>query len=314
MCSTSTPAQGDLDALASLDRKLSLIHDCVAAVVHSLSTGLYLYGTGGLGKSYSVHRQLEGMVDNFHLLNTRITAKGLFVALEKHPDGIHVLEDVERLTDDRDAQSVLRSALWAQPGKDRVATWVTAEGERRCVFRGGVIMLANRALNDLPELRALMTRIAVHKVEITDREMSAQMRRIAGEGFERGRHKLTPEESLGVCDFLIAECKKAQYPPDLRLFDHACLHYIQHKMDISRCHWHDHIVNRIKQSINHFRHGINLLTREERLALDRQTVREIIAETADPKEQVALWTKQTGKSQSTYYARKREVESGEFDL
>jgi hypothetical protein len=53
---------------------------------------------------------------NYRLFNSRVTAKGLFKALEKAPDAVHVPEDMGRLTKDRDARGVLRSALWAQPG------------------------------------------------------------------------------------------------------------------------------------------------------------------------------------------------------
>jgi hypothetical protein len=114
---------------------------------------------------------LKSLSADYRLFNSRMTAKGLFKALEKAPDAVHVLEDMERLTRDRDAQGVLRSALWAQPGHDRAVTWTTATGgEERFVFRGGVIMIANAPLADLPELRALATRIALVKLDVSDAE------------------------------------------------------------------------------------------------------------------------------------------------
>jgi len=64
---------------------------------------------------------------------------------------------------DKDAQGVLRSALWSQRGEDgklkRVVTWGTARGIESIVFSGGIIMLSNRPLTDMPELRAIRTRI-----------------------------------------------------------------------------------------------------------------------------------------------------------
>src|SRR6266508_2714949 len=157
----SGPA-ADLGALAALDRKLLLLRDRVTAVAKGYQTGLYIFGAGGLGKSYTVLHQLEHLGVSYTLFNSRMTARGLFRALEKAPDAVHVLEDMERLTKDRDAQGVLRSALWAQPGRDRAVTWTTGTGgEERFPFRGGIILLANRPLADLPELRALANRISV---------------------------------------------------------------------------------------------------------------------------------------------------------
>src|SRR5262249_53563322 len=122
----------------------------------------------------------------YQTYNSRITAKGLFDALDRHPDAIHLIEDVERITSDKDAQSLLRAALWAQPGCERVITWTTAKGGRQTVtFRGGLIMIANRPLADLPELRALATRITVYRLEATDAELAALMRKIAAGGFDR---------------------------------------------------------------------------------------------------------------------------------
>jgi len=120
--------------------------------------GLYLYGSGGVGKSFTILRHLERLEAPHQLFNSRMTAKGLFLALGRAPDLTHVLEDMERLTKDPDAQGVLRSALWSQPGHDRLVTWTTATGGRESfVFRGGLILISNRPLADLPELRALAT-------------------------------------------------------------------------------------------------------------------------------------------------------------
>ena len=152
----------DKDALASLEKKLHLVRDNVTAVAKGYKTCFYLYGTGGMGKSYAVLRHLERLDVSFQLYNSRMTAKGLFQTLKHAPDAIHVLEDMERLTKDPDAQGVLRSALWAQPGHERFVTWTTAsEGAMRFAFRGGLILISNRPLADLPELRAFATRIEV---------------------------------------------------------------------------------------------------------------------------------------------------------
>src|SRR5262249_5243733 len=147
------PRGGEV-ALASLGLKIQLLCDQVTAVVKGLKPGLFLYGPGGVGKSFNVIDQLKRLEAPYQLHNTRMTAKGLFLTLQNAPDMIHVLEDMERITKDADAQGVLRSALWAQPGHDRVVTWTTAtDGAQRFVFRGGLILVSNRPLADLPELK-----------------------------------------------------------------------------------------------------------------------------------------------------------------
>jgi hypothetical protein len=293
---------------------LRLIDDRVTAVVRGYQTGLYLCGAGGLGKSYSVHRQLQLLECDFRSFNSRMTALGLFRALAKAPDSVHVLEDMERMVHDRDAQGVLRSALWSQGDRERVVTWTTSAGEQRLTFRGGIIMLANRPLGDLPELRALASRIAVHKLEISDIEMAAQMKWIAGQGWARYQHKLEAEQCLKVCEHVIAECRRANCPLDLRLLDNGCMDYLLWEAGNSHLDWRDLVATRIEQAAAHFRHEVSTLSREERKAHERDLVWQILQETTNTQERERLWEQRTGKRKSAFYVRKREVESREFDL
>jgi hypothetical protein len=306
--------EADHEALQALDRKLRLIDDRVTAVVRGYQTGLYLCGAGGLGKSYSVFRQLHLLECDFRTYNSRMTALGLFRTLEKAPDSVHVLEDMERITGDRDAQGVLRSALWSQGDRDRVVTWTTSKGEQRVTFRGGIIMLANRPLGDLPELRALASRIAVHRLDISDAEMAAQMRRIAQQGWARYQFKLEAEQSVKVCEYVINECRRANCPLDLRLLDNACTDYLLWEGSNSHLHWNDLVTTRVQQAAVHFRQEVSILSREERKTHERELVRVILTETASPLERERLWEDRTAKRKSAFYARKREVESGEFDV
>ncbi len=299
--------------LATLDAKLRLVDDRVTAVVRGYQTGLYLCGAGGLGKSFSVYRQLQSLETDFRTFNSRMTALGLFRELSKSPDSIHVLEDMERITADRDAQGVLRSALWSQADRDRIVTWITSAGEQRFPFRGGIIMLANRPLGDLPELRALASRISVYKLEITDAEMVAQMRRIASQDWSRYQHRLEADKCSIVAEHVITECRRANCPLDLRLLDNGCLDFLQWESTNSFAHWTDLVTCRVNQAAAHFRHEVSTLSREERKAQERDLVREIIAQSTDAQEREKLWEQRTGKRKSAFYSRKREIESGEFD-
>jgi hypothetical protein len=304
----------DRQHLESLDNKLRMVKDRVRSVVRGYSYGLYLYGAGGLGKTFSVLEELQDLEADFRHFNARMTAKGLFMALYDAPDAVHLLEDMERVMNDRDAQGVLRSALWAQPGKERVVTWTTAEDPKRVTFEGSIIMVANAPMKAMPELRALATRITLHKLEVRDREMAAHMRRIASGGFARGRHTLEAEHCLEVCAYVIQECRTANCPLDLRLLDNSCLDYLQWQSEDASCHWHDLVAQRVRQSAAHFREEVSPLTSEQRRTADRATVRHILQETADAKERVRLWKERTGKGKTAFYRRMREVESGEFGV
>jgi hypothetical protein len=162
--------------LANLESKLQDVRDFVNGIVNKYHAGLYLYGAGGMGKSHCVLSHLDRIGADYRLFNSRMTAKGLCLALERSPDALHVLEDMERITKDADAQGVLRSALWSQPGKPRVVTWTTAKETINFEFRGGLVLISNVPLAEMAELKALATRISVVELTVADSELVALMR------------------------------------------------------------------------------------------------------------------------------------------
>ena len=305
----------DRAALASHQKKMHLVCDHVTAVARGFKTGYFLYGAGGCGKSYAVLRHLESLDVPYQLFNSRMTAKGLFLTLGKAPDAIHVMEDMERLTKDPDAQGVLRSALWAQPGHDRMVTWTTAtDGPMRFPFRGGLILISNRPLADLPELRALATRIEVHRLEITEAELTALMRDLAAKGHRvQDRLVIASEECMKVTEYLLKECRAVGCPLDLRLQQKAFQTYLQFAGDCSVSHWEDLIAASVREATCHFRHEVDTSSPEAKKAKRRNVLREIIGTVADPKEHERVYLEKTGASRADFFRRKREVESGEFD-
>lgn len=305
----------DKRALESVEKKFEVLRDYATSVAKGFKTGLFLYGNGGAGKSYTVLRHLEHLQACYQLWNSRITAKGLFLSLQRAPDAVHVFEDMERLTKDADAQGVLRSALWAQPGHDRVVTWTTAtDGAQRFTFRGGLILISNRPLADLPELRALATRIEVHRLEVSDAELIALMRDLAGRGYRHlDKMVIGPEECLQVTEHLLKECRTAGCPLDLRLQQKSFQTYLQWESDWSSSHWQDLIAASVREATAHFRHQSNTMPREDRRARRRNALRKIMENTVDAKEQERLYVEQTGASRADFFRRKREVDTGDFD-
>jgi hypothetical protein len=282
-------------------------------VVHRHSTGLYIYGAGGIGKSHTVLEHLKKLEAPYRLFNSRMTAKGLFRAMEKGPDMIFVLDDVERLTNDRDAQGVLRSACWAQPGHPRRVTWTTAAGEEAFDFTGAIILLANRKMADLPELRALATRITTMELVVNDDEAVAFLRDFASKGYVRdGKTLIEPEQTREVVEHVISECTAAGHSVDLRLWEGSCQDYLMWARDRCVHEWRDLVTSRIRSVARSIRQ-ISTDTPEEKRRQRRNIVRSILERTNDAKEQIRLYRVEAGAERTDFFDRKREVKSGEFD-
>jgi hypothetical protein len=284
--------------------------------------GLYLWGPGGIGKSYTVFEELKRLEAGgdpqaiHHLYNTRITAKGLFRILEKYPNDILLVEDCERLTQDRDAQGILRSALHAQPGQPRLVTWNTDRECLQCEFNGAIIMLANSPMIALPELKALATRILVYQLEFSTAELTAQLRELAKKGFKQGKHQLEPEYCREVGEFLIQTCRHAHLDPNFRLLEMGYKFFLAAENDQIDTDWRDLLRLGVRQRLDLLKYDVAVGTMEERHAADRQLIKQLHEEMPNTPEAEIFeeWRRRGRKrSQATYYRRLSEIRSGEFD-
>src|SRR5262249_15040961 len=94
-------SDADLRHLGEYEKKTQLVRDRVVGVARGRSTGLYLWGPGGTGKSYAVTGTLKELGANYRLHNSRMDGRGLFTAIERSPDAVHVLEDCEQMMRNR---------------------------------------------------------------------------------------------------------------------------------------------------------------------------------------------------------------------
>jgi hypothetical protein len=291
----------DEQHLDQYENKLQLVRDYTRGVALGYSNGFFLYGVGGISKSYSVLGELERLGVAYRLFNSRMSGRGLFDALSKYHDTIHVLEDMERVMGDKNAQGVLRSATWSQRSKEegrqkRVVTWATGKGVESFVFSGGIIMLSNRPLDDLPELAAIRTRISHLHLVVSDSEIAALMRKLSAAGFQHDKKTMTPDECRDVCEFLIAQSKSRQCRLDMRMLDNSYRDYMQWREGSSTSDWATLVATRLegqKQS-----QADTMAEREEEISVMEQAIEEHPDSVRD---QQFYWSDLTGKSRASFF-------------
>lgn len=296
----------DLEArlLESLEHKLQVIRDRVQGVAEGYATGFLLWGEGGTSKSYTVEQTLQHVGAHYRLTNSRVTGKGLYLALKKFPDAVHVVEDAETMFRDKNAHGVLRSALWGQAGADgrpeRVVCWQTGKEQDEFVFTGGVILVANRGLDDIPELRAVKTRITCMQYLATNEEVAALMRSIARKGHQHGPHSLPPDKCLEVAEAIVERSARLTKSLDLRLLVNTFNDRLQFENGASVTHWQDLLDSRMKERVVP-PSGVRAVQKNKELELLRR-----IAAMPAP-ERLEAWTRETGKSQAALYRRLGEL-------
>jgi hypothetical protein len=303
------PASGDASLLNALEEKLQLIRDRTRGVAEGYANGFLVWGEGGTSKSYTIEQTLLAIGHPYKLSNSRITGKGLFELLRDYPDILHILEDVETLFADRNAVGVLRSALWGQQGKggrqERLVVWHVARRREELLFTGGVILVANCPLDNIPQLRALKTRIACVRHQPSHEEVAALMRKIAADGHRHGPYWLPPEACREVADEVIARSQRVQRNLDLRLLDNTFKDRLQWENGAAETPWRDMLESRLRERV--LPPEERSVSRAMQKALELDLVRRIVA--LPPQQRLAAWQAETGKSPAALYRRLAELQA-----
>src|SRR5262249_59510149 len=141
-------------------------------------------------------------------------------------------------------------AVWAQPTQhgfqERLWVWTPPRLRDDFIFPGGIILLANCRLDDIPQLQALKTRIACLRFSPTFEEVAAMMRHIAAKGHRHGLHQLPPRDCQEVAEEIILRSHRLGRRLDLRLFVTSCQDRLQWANGASETHWKDLLDSRIK--------------------------------------------------------------------
>ncbi len=287
--------------LESLERKLSMVRDRVRGVATRLHTGFYLWGSGGIGKSYTVLKTLEDEGHSFELCNSRMTGRGLVDLLMAHPDALVVLEDCESMFRDKMALGVLRSALWGQSGPNgvpvRKVTWNALNTTISFNFIGGIIILCNTPPDKIPEIQAISTRINPLCLVVTDEEIIALMRSMATKGFEYDGFTMRPRECGIVVEHIIKVCAGDMRRLDMRLLRNCYNDYLLRKEFATENSWEDIVEHRIREATT------APLSRAEIEAKEIEVAKSLVDLPTAKK--ISEWKRLTGKGKDAMYARLR---------
>lgn len=296
----------DSENLAELAKKLQVVRDRVAGVAKGYYAGVIITGRGGTGKSFTVTEELERLGCDHKLHNTHLTPRAMFDEVKKKPTSVHQIEDAEEVARNPLSLGILRSATWGtrrnkQGRYERLVTWGAHGAGGEVIFEGGIVLISNRALGDLPEMRALATRIPSLDLDVTPAEIAALMRSVALRGHQIGEARLGPEECLEVAEFIITESAQSSRPLDMRALTLGYADRLQSEDGDAGCDWKDLI-----RSTLHGRPAVNgdidpVGSRAARIARELVVAREIAGLTRA--ERLQAWQEQVGASESSLYRR-----------
>jgi hypothetical protein len=141
----------DTSSVFDINQKFDFLSKLTQMVIHNFSVSLIITGDGGLGKSFTVEKELnnEGMIENeqYVIMKGFSTAKGLYRYLFENNGKIIIFDDCDSILEDSTAKNILKSALDSY--KRRFVTWNSELSKnddlpRSFEFTGRVICISNK--------------------------------------------------------------------------------------------------------------------------------------------------------------------------
>jgi hypothetical protein len=232
---------------------------------------------------------------------------GLFELIHEHPDEVIVLDDLASVFKSDVALQLLLSALEHPTGRDRgrVVKYQRQGSEQRTVFRGGIICISNRELQDDELHEAFKSRVHMLNYDPSDEQLGALMLDIAG----RGCGGVPPKEAKRVARYLLSNLIRLGCPFDLRLFVNKAIPIFQQwKDDETESDWRDLVTASIEERLIAVRHAAEPApSRAARKEGEHTLVSEILREHPTREQQARAWSKLTGKSERAFYRRLAET-------
>lgn len=306
--------------LESMRAKLVGLRDDVVSVALGYVSGVFAWGPPGTSKTWTIKSQLRAMNVAWSEPSGIMTARGLFEHVQQHPTDIILIEDQETTLRNAQCLSLLRTALWTTDldptGRGRIpereVRWNTARGQERVPFGGGIIITQNSPPPQTAEAEAVLARVITRHVTASTDELIAFMRHLSASSPPTILgYSMTAGECTAVAEFVIAKCLERGRRPHLKLLEIAYKFFVQFEQGDSAQHWQDRVLAQIlERAPRDCTHEVDLTgaTRRERTERQWAIVEQILRETPDPKEQVRLWEERTGRGQSMFYERKKEVQ------
>lgn len=288
----------DPSALHEAEKQIALVRDRVRLVAAARITSAYIYGPAGIGKTYLIRRTLDEMDHHYRLTTGHLTAQGLFETLRNNVGSTIVLDDVTAIFQNNNARGILLAALGNESGTDgaRDVSFHIGRRQQTISFTGGIIATSNQLPMGDATIAALNSRTRPLLWTPTGAQIEATMRWSVQQGWQ----DLTPAEAGGVAEWVIAECRRVNRPPDMRmLYEHALPYYIAFKRGLLESSWEEHVSSSISGQLKTNPKG-KALTRDESAAMGVKMAAEIYEAHGSGDAAAKAWFARTGKSYRTY--------------
>jgi hypothetical protein len=140
-----------------INKKFDFLSQLTRMIINKTSVSLIITGEGGLGKSYTVKRELlikdleKG--SDFEIIKGFSTPRGLYRTLYEHNGKLIIFDDCDEVLDDKIAKNLLKGALDSYDSRE--ISWITKTSDPELPdsfdFTGRVIFISNKSQDKIDQ-------------------------------------------------------------------------------------------------------------------------------------------------------------------
>lgn len=151
---TITPPKNEL---WDINQKFTFLSQLVRMVINKTQVSAVVTGEGGLGKTYTVKKELliKKLIkdEDYVIIKGFSTARGLYRKLYENCDKLIIFDDCDEVLDDKVAKNLLKGALDSYD--EREISWITITENPdlpdRFTFTGQIIFISNKSQDNVDQ-------------------------------------------------------------------------------------------------------------------------------------------------------------------
>ncbi len=197
-----------------INRRFDFLAQLVRMIINKTSVSLIVTGEGGLGKSFTVRRQIElkklVKFDDFVMIKGFSTPRGLYRILYENSDKLIIFDDCDEVLEDKIAKNLLKGAL--DSFDEREIHWITKTSDPSLpdsfIFTGKIIFISNMSQDRIEQ--ALLSRSMCIDLTMSTQDKINRMQFIIDNGkqFMPEYSKMWKQESLDIIKDNLADVRE----------------------------------------------------------------------------------------------------------
>lgn len=140
-----------------INKRFDFLGQLVRMVINRAAVSLIITGAGGIGKSYSVKREIMRKrlikFDDFVVIKGFSTPRGLYRILYENMNKLIVFDDCDEVLEDKIAKNLLKGALDSYD--EREIHWITKSSDESLpdsfIFTGQIIFISNKSQDSIEQ-------------------------------------------------------------------------------------------------------------------------------------------------------------------